>query len=91
MSVIVYDHPLSPYAQKVKIALLEREWPSKPRFPRRSVSAAPRGLRDHESMLGARADRRRRSRVQSDHPGVHRGSLADPGAPAGAQTAPACA
>ena len=25
MSVIVYDHPLSPYAQKVKIALLEKE------------------------------------------------------------------
>ena len=24
MSVIVYDHPLSPYAQKVKIALLEK-------------------------------------------------------------------
>ena len=33
MSVIVYDHPLSPYAQKVKIALLEKEVPFEAPLP----------------------------------------------------------
>src|SRR5581483_8012240 len=33
MSVILYEHPLSPYAQKVKIALLEKGVPFEPRLP----------------------------------------------------------
>ena len=33
MSVIVYDHPLSPYAQKVKIALLEKGVPFEAPLP----------------------------------------------------------
>lgn len=33
MSVILYDHPLSPYAQKVKIALLEKEVPFEAPLP----------------------------------------------------------
>ncbi len=32
-SVIVYDHPLSPYAQKVKIALMEKGVPFEARMP----------------------------------------------------------
>lgn len=33
MSVIVYDHPLSPYSQKVKIALLEKDVAFEARLP----------------------------------------------------------
>jgi glutathione S-transferase len=33
MSVILYEHPLSPYAQKVKIALLEKGIPFEARMP----------------------------------------------------------
>jgi glutathione S-transferase len=33
MSVVLYEHPLSPYAQKVKLALLEKGIPFESRFP----------------------------------------------------------
>lgn len=43
MAVIVYDHPLSPYGQKVKIALAEKGIPFEPRLPEAIGSGATSG------------------------------------------------
>jgi glutathione S-transferase/RNA polymerase-associated protein len=43
MSLIVYDHPLSPYGQKVKLALLEKGIPFEARMPEAIGSGATGG------------------------------------------------
>lgn len=43
MTVTVYDHPLSPYSQKVKIALLEKDVPFEAPLPEAIGSGAASG------------------------------------------------
>ena len=81
--VVLYEHPLSPYAQKVKIALGEKGV---------AVRVAPARLlggdldefaRAESAPRGAGAGRRRRRGLRLDHhPRVPRGPLADAAAAA---------
>ncbi len=79
MALIVYEHPLSPYAQKVKIALDEEghRLRSEDAGGDRIGTARPGVPEIQPARRGAVADRRRFRDLRFDHhPGIHRGQMA---------------
>ena len=72
--VTIYEHPLSPYAQKVKIALREKGVP----FEVAGAGGAPLDFARVNPRAGVpRAGGRRRGDLRfHDHPRIHRGQVA---------------
>ncbi len=82
MSLIVYEHPLSPYAQKVKIALDEKgamPYEAQGHAQRDRQRTAGSGIPESQSARrSAGADRRWICGVRFDHhPRIYRGQMAD--------------